>query len=433
MFFKTCRVPVARLIADAANPLAHFLVLVLALLPVAAFAEAFALTLDDATQLAVDRAPMLAARSAGVAAAEQDAARAGALPDPMLVLGIDNLPVTGGESFDLGADMMTMKRVGLRQEFPARAKREARSRFAARKIDEARALTESAKLDVRRAAALAWIDVWAAQTELTALEALRAQAASTAELAAARVSGGAEPVADALATGVAVLEVDNRIESVRARRAVAQAGLSRWLGEGLVETSQETSGFRSLRVPETRLVATVDRLSPLLPASAQVATAAANIELARAEKRIDWSVGASYGQRQGGRSDMLSIEFGIALPLFPGNRQDRAVSAREADHAAAVATREDLRREAIASIRADIARWEGLKRQVALHEDRMLPLARDRSATALASYRAGGDVQSLLNAQRDELDVYLSHAQHLGELGRVWAGLAYLLPLEDRS
>jgi len=126
-----------------------------------------------------------------------------------------------------------MKRIGLRQDIPARAKREARSKFAVRKIDEARALSASAKLDVRRAAALAWIDVWAAQTELTALAALRAQAASAAELAAARVSGGAEPVADALATEVAVLEVDNRIESVRARRAVAQAGLSRWLGDAV--------------------------------------------------------------------------------------------------------------------------------------------------------------------------------------------------------
>lgn len=433
MFFKTCRVPVARVIAGAANPLARFLVLALSLLPVATLAETSALTLDDATQLAVDRAPILAARDAGVAAARQDAARAGALPDPMLVLGIDNLPITGGDSFDFSADEMTMKRIGLRQDIPARAKREARSNFAVRKIDEARALSDSAKLDVRRAAALAWIDVWAAQTELAALKALRAQAASAAEIAAARVSGGAEPVADALATEVAVLEIDNRIESVRARRAVAQVGLSRWLGEVLVETTQETPNFRLLRVPETRLVATIDRLSPLLPASAQVAVAAANIELARAEKRIDWSLGASYGQRQGGRSDMLSIEVGMSLPFFPGDRQDRAVSAREADYSVAVATREDLRREAIASIRADIARWEGLKRQVALHEDKMLPLARDRSATALASYRAGGDVQSWLNAQRDELDVYLSHAQHLGELGRVWAGLAYLLPLEDRS
>jgi hypothetical protein len=71
-----------------------------------------------------------------------------------------------------------------------------------------------------------------------------------------------------------------------------------------------------------------------------------------------------------------------------------------------------------------------LKRQVVLHEDALLPLAQDRSATTLAAYRAGGDLQPWLDARRDELDVHLAHAEHLGELGRAWAALAFLLPTE---
>ena len=97
-----------------------------------------------------------------------------------------------------------------------------------------------------------------------------------------------------------------------------------------------------------------------------------------------------------------------------------------------LATREDLRRQETARVRADLARWEGLKRQVALHEDSLLPLAQDRSATALAAYRAGGDLQPWLAARRDELDVHLAHAEHVGELGRAWAALAFLLPTEDQ-
>ena len=48
----------------------------------------------------------------------------------------------------------------------------------------------------------------------------------------------------------------------------------------------------------------------------------------------------------------------------------------------------------------------------------------------LAAYRAGGELQPWLNARRDELDVHLAHAEHLGELGRAWAALAFLLPSE---
>ena len=213
-------------------------------------------------------------------------------------------------------------------------------------------------------------------------------------------------------------------------QAVAQAGLARWLDEPAVEVSKDIPDFTVLPASETQLLGNIERLGPLLTANAKVESSAAQVDVARAEKRLDWSVGASYGQRSGGRDDMLMLEVGIGLPLFTRNRQDRGVAAREADYQAMLATREDLRRQETARIRADVARGEGLKRQVALLEQGLLPLARDRSATALAAYRAGGELQPWLDARRDELAIHLSHAEHLGELGRAWAALAFLLPTE---
>lgn len=408
------------------------LAIVLLLLAQSALAAPPALTLEEATRLATERAPMLEARRAGIDAAQAEAARAGALPDPLLLVGIDNLPVTGPDAGDFGADDMTMKRVGLRQDIPSRAKREARRTLATRSVEEARALSTAERLSVQRATALAWIDLWATQRELAGLHMLRDQAALAARLAKARVAGGGESPIDALATEAAVLELDNRIEAAVATYSAAQAGLARWIGDAVVGTTSAMPDFDALPVSEAQLLTNADRLGPLLPAGAQVESAAAAIDVARAEKRPDWSVAASYGQRAGDRSDMLMVEVGIGLPLFARNRQDRGVAAREADYQAALATREDLRRQEIAKLRADIARWNGLKRQVALHESALLPLAHDRSQTALAAYRAGGDVQSWLKAERDELDVHLSHAEHLGELGRAWAALAYLLPSETQ-
>ena len=224
-----------------------------------------------------------------------------------------------------------------------------------------------------------------------------------------------------------MVEVDNRIEAARAKRLAAQAGLARWLGDAAIEVNNTAPNLNELPVPATELLAAVDRIAPLLPATAQIETAAAAIDVARADKRPDWSVGASYGQRAGGRSDMVMFEVGIGLPLFTRNRQDRSVAAREAEYQAVLAEREDRRRQEMARIQAEIARWEGLKRQVALYEASLLPLTQDRSATTLAAYRAGGDLQPWLNARRDELDAQLAHAERLGELGRAWAALAFLL------
>ncbi len=388
------------------------------------------MALDEAIRLALVRAPMLDARRAQVVAADQESRRAGALPDPELSVGIENGPVTGQDAFDLRADEMTMKRIGLRQAIPARAKRDAARTLAARTVDEASAQVQAEQLNIRRAVAEAWIGVWAAQRELESLKALRGQAALAAKLAKARVAGGAESITDALATEAAVIEVDNQIEAARAEQAAARASLARWIGDDQIGDLSGGPDLTALPVSELRLLTEINRLGPLLPINAQLETKAAEVDAARAEKLPDWSVGASYGQRDRGRSDMVTLEFSVGLPLFGRNRQDRGVAAREAQYQATLATREDLRRQEAARIRAGIARWDGLKRQVALHETALLPLSGDRSATALASYRAGGELQPWLNARRDELDAHLSHAQHLSELGRAWAALAYLLPTE---
>ena len=394
------------------------------------------ISLAEAVQRAVERAPLLDARRAQVEAAQQESRRAGALPDPMLVVGIDNFPITGADAFDTRVDEMTMKKIGLRQEFPARAKREAQRSLALRRTDEAKAQAQAEQLNVRQAAADAWIDLWATHRELAALTSLREQAQLAARLAKARVKGGTESVVDALAAQAAVIELDNRLEGLRAQAQAAQAELARWIGERVESVPDDAPDFATLPTSETQLLSALDRLAPLLPTAAQVETAAAEVDAARAERRSDWSIAASYGQRAGTpsgmpRSDMVMLEVGIGLPLFTRNRQTSGIAAREADYQAALATREDMRRQQIARIRAGIALWQGIKRQVALHEDSLLPLARDRSATALAAYRAGATLRPWLDARSDELAAHLSHAEHLTELGRAWAALAYLLPSQE--
>lgn len=412
---------------------ARVLVLLLLVAPAAGAAAPSPLSLEEAVRMAVEAAPMLDARRAQREAALQESRRAGALPDPTLTVGIDNLPVTGPDAFDPGADPMTMRRIGIRQEIPAAAERDARRDLAIRVVNERQAQTRAAHLEIRRRSAEAWVALWAAQRELTEVAALREQAELASDLARARVSGGSELAADALAFESAVLELDNRIAAAQAQVEAAQAELARWIGLPTVAVGADMPDFSVLPVPKGRLLSETDRLGPLLATDAQVETAAAAIDVAQAEKRPDWSVAASYGQRSDGREDMVMLEFGIELPLFTANRQDLGIAARRAEYAAALATREDARREQVARIRADIAQWEALKRQVDRDRGALLPLAADRSATALAAYRAGAPIRPWLDARRDELNLVIQHTQRLEALGRTWASLAYLLAEEPQQ
>ncbi|MEJ7745711.1 MAG: TolC family protein [Luteimonas sp.] len=388
---------------------------------------------DEAIRLAVERAPELDARRSQTEAARHEAVRAAALPDPKLSAGIDNLPVTGSDAFDFGADMMTMKRIGLIQEFPARAKRQARQALADRTVDQAQALTVAEQLAVRQSAAQAWVSLWAAERELGALTGLRDQSALAVRISKAQLSGGGGTAVDTLAAQSAALELESRIEAAEAAVDAARGSLARWLGRAPEGLSAEGAppDFNTLPSNESTLLASVDRIGPLLAWQAREAVAEAQVSLASAEKRPDWSIGAGYGQREGGRSDMLTIEFSIGLPLFTANRQDRGVAARRAELEAVAFSREDARRAQIETIRRALAQWKGLKRQIELKEQQQLPLARDRAQVAIASYGGGGELQPWLLARRDELELHIGHARHLGELGRAWAALAFLLPAQE--
>lgn len=68
--------------------------------------------LADALQLAVAESPRLAAQSHALEAVQASIGAAGQLPDPKLVLGVDNLPVDGPDRYSLTRDFMTMRRIG---------------------------------------------------------------------------------------------------------------------------------------------------------------------------------------------------------------------------------------------------------------------------------------------------------------------------------
>ncbi len=89
------------------------------------------LPLDEAIELGLARSYRIASQRAAVGAANEMSARAGALPDPKLRFGIDNLPITDSDRFRYDRESMTMRRIGVMQEFPNAGKRDATRRGAA--------------------------------------------------------------------------------------------------------------------------------------------------------------------------------------------------------------------------------------------------------------------------------------------------------------
>src|SRR4051794_20620961 len=115
------------------------------------------LTHDDAVRIALERAPLLQAQARRVDAAHEAVTSAGRLPDPELVLGIDNLPIEGANAFSIGDDFMTMRRIGVMQPVPSGAKRSTQRSSAQAYARMSESTLTQTQLDVARATSQAWI------------------------------------------------------------------------------------------------------------------------------------------------------------------------------------------------------------------------------------------------------------------------------------
>ena len=387
------------------------------------------LTFAAAVQRGLAHAPQLDARASDLAATHEEAVRAGRLPDPALTFGVANYPVTSPGAFSFRSDGMTMRTVGVMQSIPSRAARNAARGLANAQIDAAEANRVATTQTVQERVANAWIDVWAAERAHSLLVELRGESALAVKTTQARLRGGEGGASDALAARAAAALLDNRVEAVDADLAATQASLQRWVGP-TTGALADAPDFSRLPVNAERLQGTIDEQAPMQAWAAREQVAQAALDQARAAKHPDWSVSADYGQRAPGMSDMVSVQVSVSLPLFTRNRQDRGISAKQAERDAVQSDHEDARRAQREAIARAAATWQGWNQQIERYQKTLLPLARDRAQTALAGYRGGGVLQPWLDARRDEIELRMSYADALATRGRLWAALAYLLPSE---
>jgi len=390
-------------------------------------AAAQPLSLEDALRAADVHSPRLAAQRHAVTAAGHQSANAGALPDPRLRLGIENLPVTGPDRYRYGADSMTAGVIGLAQEFPNAAKREARTLRAERlrEVESAGLLASRAAL--QRDVAAAWLELHFAERGRTALERLGQRIAVQSEAAPAAIARGRQSLAEAFMLRQAREEVNDRVIEQERTIAKARIALATWIGSEARRPLAELPDTTKLPQPAEALLARLAEQPQLRVLERREALARAEVEMARSERRADWMLEVEYGQRRPYFDNMLTVMLSFPLSLRREERQDRDIASRLAELEQARAMQEDARRMREAEVRGWVADFETAERRVARYESILLPLARERSAAAQAAYRGGrGELGPVLEAERSIAETELGLVQVATERAKAWANLAFL-------
>lgn len=399
----------------------------------AAFAVDAPLTLEQAQRLAVERSQQLAAHSLGVGASREMAVAAAQLPDPVLSVGIENLPVEGADRFSLTRDFMTMRRIGVMQELTRAEKRGLRAERFELEALKGLAEQEAARAVIHRDVALAWLDAWYAEAMAGVLAEQRLRGLQEAQGAEAEYRAGRGSQAEVLMARAGLAMLDDRAADIERRVRTARTMLARWAGAGGARTLAAKPDINVVNLEAHALESQLVRHPQIAVLARQEEVAAAEARLARANNTPDWSVQLMYNIRGSAFGDMISVGASIPLPWDQTNRQDREVAARLAAVGQAQAQREEALRQHVAEVSATLHEWESNRTRLVRYEREIVPLAVARADAALAAYRGGKTgVNEVLAARRGELDARLQALQLEAETARLWAQLNFLF-VEERK
>ena len=392
------------------------------------------LSLDDALRLAQERSAQLPAQDSAATAAREMSMAAGQLPDPTLRAGIGNLPIDGADRFSLTRDFMTMRSIGVMQEFTRSEKRRARSARFDREAEAAEAGRDVALANLRRDTAMAWLDRHYQERMRELLQAQSAETALQIEAAEAAYRGGRGSQADVFAARSATAQLDDRIRQAERQITVARTKLARWVGASADRPLAPPPGLTAVRLDAAGLEARLEHHPQIALMARQEAIARAEADIARSNKRSDWSVELMYSQRGSGYSNMVSVNVSIPLQWDQDRRQDREVAARLALAEQMRAQREEATREHLAETRSWLQEWQGNRDRLARYDSSLLPLASERTRAALAAYRGGGaSLTSVLEARRMEIDTRMERLRLEMETAALWAQLEYLIPAQHAT
>ena len=389
------------------------------------FAQSKELTLDDAVQMSLNRAATVKAAGASIQASRELAVKADQLPDPMLKVGIDNLPVTGADRYSTTSDFMTMRRIGVEQEWVSSDKRAARAERAQRAVEMEDANYLETVANVRQETAKAWLNVLYAQRKLDLLSEMQTNATDNFNALKASHRAAGAVAEDVIQSQAALLLAQDARKRAELELRTTQRSLSRWTGITSPVVADVTPALHShvANLPVEEL----EKYHPMLMAARRaVALADADSAVAIKDSSPNWSVEASYSQRGSQYSNMVSVGISIPLTLNRERRQNRDIAEKSALGTKARMEYEETLRALHEEIENLSTTIESDKERIAFLNANLLPSAKQQVQLSEAAYRAGsGKLVGVFAAQKNLLDQRLQVLELEQAAAIAWASLEY--------
>lgn len=317
---------------------------------------------------------------------------AGAWDDPMVMLGIDNVPT----SFDFTMDPMTMKMVGLSQNIPYAGQKGLQKKAAQADAEAAGADRREVQLDLITAAKTAYFDLFYRRRTLDDLTHQHDLLDQVVQSVRAKLTTNQANQEDVVAAQADLWRLESEILSAQQEVDAAWSNLRSLRGRDTGDSIPSLATPPIAESPDSVgpwLAAARAHYPPLQRLQRQSISYGFSAAAAQRMRLPMLNLQAKYGMRTGSdmgvpRDNMLSLQATFSLPIFSGRQQGQMALSMQSMQKSVDAEAMQLWRETEANLRTLHRRVRRLTESLDLYRDRIIPAAQEAYASALAGYNS---------------------------------------------
>ena len=314
---------------------------------------------------------------------------AGAWDDPMLMLGVANLPT----SWDFNMDPMTMKMIGLSQNIPYAGQKGLQAKAAKAEADAAMEDRHAMEVDLVMTARYAFADLYYRTRSLNDLISQYSLLEEVVASAKAKLTTNQANQDEVLGAQAELWRLQTQL--LEAEHLVDEARYYLNILRGLDATSVVPplalpSQPAIPKTPDVWLAAAKRNYPPLQKFSRQ---SEAFAYLGAAARRMSWpmlGLSANYAFRASTemeqRDNMIGFQANISLPFFAGRQQKQMAASMEAMRKGVDEEAVQKGREVDARLRLLHTTALHLEQTIDIYRNRIIPAAEDAFQSALAGY-----------------------------------------------
>lgn len=331
----------------------------------------------------------IAAMSFMEKAAETKVGSAGAWDDPMLMLGVNNLPT----SFDFKMDPMTMQMIGLSWNIPYAGQKGLQKKAAAAEAAVARLDRLDAELELATAGKLAFYELY---YNTRTVELLSKQLEVMRDVVASIKSGVATSQTnpeDAVAAQADLWRLQTQLMPAVHSAESARYELNTLRG---MPADQSTTALKTpqlSRLPDSAEVVVAEARAnyPLLKKLRQQSLAYTFSSAAEGRMRLPMlELSGTYNYRADTemekRDDMIGVQANISLPLFSSRKQSAMSRSMDLMRRSVDLETAQLEREIVARVKKLYLDALHLRENLGIYSERIIPADEDAYRLAFSGY-----------------------------------------------